>query len=245
MLASPMKSHLLLLFVAALGPLVATAASPAMTAAQQNLQALEPAAASLAIEDMAKKWPGRAEIEAQRAAVKTYGDRREALLAALAKGDEAAATEAQHLVENVRTALLANPLLKFDRLLLVKRGRKQLGLSPNWESNCSLPKTGYDNELVTLSPVSPAGTLATWYKPEGGRFVGDVDLDFDASRLLVSSIGKNGRWQVLELKSDGTVARELPLIGDDDVDYYDPCRLPDGSVQLGLVSDNIMDLALT
>lgn len=229
MLAPPMKSHLLWLVVALCSCSV-QAASPAVTAAQQRLQSLEPAAASLAVEDMAKKWPDRPEIAGQRSAVQAYAMRRDALLAALAKGDEAAATEAQRLSDDVQGALLANPLLKFDRLLLVKRGRKQLGLSQNWESNSSLPKTGYDNELVTLSPVRPSGTLTTFHKPDGGRFVGDVDLDFDASRLLVSSIGKNGRWQVLELKADGSVARELPLIGDNDVDNYDACWLPDGSV---------------
>ncbi len=54
-----------------------------------------------------------------------------------------------------REALLANPLLDFDRLLLVKRGAKNLGLPQNWQSNSSLAKTGYDNEIAVLSPVRP------------------------------------------------------------------------------------------
>jgi len=56
-----------------------------------------------------------------------------------------------------REALLANPLLDFDRLLLVKRGVKRLGLPANWQSNSSLPRTGYDNQIATLSPVRPDG----------------------------------------------------------------------------------------
>lgn len=224
--------HLILLAVLGIG--VASSApvraDPASAAALSRVQALEPAAAALAVEDMARKWPGRPGIAAQREAIERYRSRRDDLIASLRKGEATAATEAERLTGEVRAALLAHPLLNFDKLLLVKRGKKRLGLSQNWESNCSLPKNGYDNEIVTLSPVTPDGTLSTLYKPAGGNFVGDVDLDFDGSRMLVSSIGSNGRWQVLEMKADGTGVRELPLIGDSDVDNYDACWLPDGSV---------------
>ena len=127
-------------------------------------------------------------------------------------------------------ALLANPLLDFPQLLLVKRGAGQLGLPMNYLSNSSLPQTGYDNQIATLSPVRPGGTLRTLYQPEGGRFVGDVDLHFDANRLLFSMPGSNGRWQVCEIHVDGSHLRELPLIRQPDVDNYDACYLPDGRV---------------
>ena len=75
-------------------------------------------------------------------------------------------------------ALLANPLLDFDRLLLVRRraDAPRLGLPHNWESNCVLPRAGYGNDLAVLAPVSPAGTLATLYRPDDDAFVGDVEL---------------------------------------------------------------------
>ena len=38
-----------------------------------------------------------------------------------------------------REALLANPLLDFDKLLLVRRREDQMGLPQNWQGNCSLP----------------------------------------------------------------------------------------------------------
>jgi formylglycine-generating enzyme required for sulfatase activity len=130
-----------------------------------------------------------------------------------------------------REALLANPLLDFDKLLLVKRGAKSpsLGMPYNWQSNSSLPQTGFDDEIAVLSPVRPEGQLATLYRPEGGRFVGDVDLNFDADRLLFSMPGKNGRWQVCEVRADGSGLRELT--GEQpDVDSYDACYLPDGRI---------------
>ena len=107
----------------------------------------------------------------------------------------------KELADLQREALLANPLLDFDKLLLVKRGETSpaLGLPQNWQSNSSLPKTGYDDSIEVLSPVSPDGQLTTLYQPAGGRFVGDVDLHFDAGRLLFSMPGDNGRWQVFEI----------------------------------------------
>jgi len=85
--------------------------------------------------------------------------------------------------------------------------------------------------------------------------VGDVDLHWDADRLLFSMPGQNKRWQVYELEfgvrpsgrtegdglkpalqTDGlkpalqTKVRELPLIIQPDVDNYDACYLPDGRI---------------
>jgi len=127
-------------------------------------------------------------------------------------------------------ALLANPLLDFERLLLVKRGAGKLGLPNNYESNSSLEPAGYTNEIAVLSPVRPDGKLDTLYRPEGGRFVGDVRLHFDAERLLFSMPETSGRWRVFEMRSDGSGLKKLPLIDEPDVDNYDACYLPDGRI---------------
>ena len=128
-------------------------------------------------------------------------------------------------------ALLANPLLDFTKLLLVKRANKSpvLGLPRNWQSNSSLPKKGFEDQIAVLSPPDPDGKLTTLYRPDRDVFVGDVDLHFDADRLLFSTVGANNRWQVCELRSDGTEFRELT--GEEpDVDSYDACYLPDGRI---------------
>jgi formylglycine-generating enzyme required for sulfatase activity len=124
-----------------------------------------------------------------------------------------------------------NPLLDFDQLLLVRRGMggPSLGLPQNWQSNCALPATGFDDQIAILTLGESTGSLTTLYRPEGPHFVGDLDLHFDGDRLLFSSIGSQGRWQVFELQSDGTGLRQitesLP-----DVDHYDACYLPDGAI---------------
>jgi formylglycine-generating enzyme required for sulfatase activity len=125
-------------------------------------------------------------------------------------------------------ALLANPLLDFERLLLIKRKADKLGLPMNYASNSNVDPAGYDNEIAVLSSVRPGGKLATLFRPEGGRFVGDLRLHFDADKLLFSMPDANKRWRVSEIKADGSGLHVLPLINEPDVDNYDACYLPDG-----------------
>jgi formylglycine-generating enzyme required for sulfatase activity len=130
-------------------------------------------------------------------------------------------------------ALLANPLLDFERLLLVERDANRLGLPQNWEGNSSLPRDGFNNQIAVLSPVRPNGELRPLFRPDGGRFVGDVDLDYDAKKLLFSMPGDNGCWQVFEMGTDGGKPQQLPLIHEPDVNNYDACYLPDGNIVFG------------
>ncbi|MDD4872663.1 MAG: SUMF1/EgtB/PvdO family nonheme iron enzyme, partial [Kiritimatiellae bacterium] len=159
--------------------------------------------------------------------------------------DELSGTKEENITEPVRKnlagiarqfvqlrseALLANPLLDFSRLLLIKRNIKQLGLPANYLSNSSLPQKGYDNQIAVLSPIRPDGKLTMLYQPDEGRFVGDVDLHFDADRLLFSMSGVKDRWRVFEIRSDGSNLHELPMVQEPDVDNYDACYLPDDRI---------------
>ena len=66
-----------------------------------------------------------------------------------------------------REALLANPLLDFDRLLLVKRNAAHLALPQNWESNSSIPRRGIENEIVVLRGLRGNPVLEKLYQPGG------------------------------------------------------------------------------
>ena len=134
-------------------------------------------------------------------------------------------------------ALLANPLLDFDKLLLVNRSAKSpnLGLPQNWQGNCALKKDGYDNEIAVLSPVTPEGKLTTLYRPkDGSNFVGDVDLHFDAEKMLFSMPGEKGRWQIFEIDAEGKNLRQVtkgPIA--DNHQNYDACYLPSDKIIFG------------
>ena len=152
------------------------------------------------------------------------------LVARVEQGDAEALKQAEELIALNRRALLANPLLNFDRMLLVKRGLapKNLGQPKNWQSNSSVAKKGYDNEIAVLSSPRGEAELSTLYRPEDGAYVGEVDLDFDASRLIFSM--PTERWRVFEMNADGSGLRQLGTIDEPDVDNYDACYLPDGNV---------------
>ncbi len=127
-----------------------------------------------------------------------------------------------------RQALLANPAIDFDRLILLKRKRGQLGLPTNHQCNACLDQVGYDNEIAVLSPVGKGLKLTTLFRPEAGRYVGEMDLHFNADRLLFTMPdGKS--WEIHEIGVDGSGLRRVsrPV---DDVDNFDGCYLPDGRI---------------
>ena len=126
-------------------------------------------------------------------------------------------------------ALLSNPLLDFKKLLLLKRKQGQLGLPVNHKCNSGIEQIGYDNEIAVLEPIRPEGRLQTLFRPSGGRFVGEIDLHFDADRLLLT-MPKNSSWQIFEIKTDGSGMRQVSRGEHPDVDNFDACYLSDGRI---------------
>ena len=176
-----------------------------------------------AISDLTETFPGRYPNAPH------YVQRLEQIEGRLKRGDKSAASELESLR---RVALLANPLITdLPGLLLVKRKPKDLerdgvitarsekigfsagpgreiGMPSNHESNASLERDGYDNALCRLSPVRPDGTLAIVHRPPEGGYVGDLELHFDAKRLLFTQSSPAG-WKIYEMDTDGSDTRRL------------------------------------
>ena len=200
------------------------------SAREMNLRALRRAIEDLAASDLSR-YPSGSEFLRR---IEELEQQTEALELASARGEPQTTERADRLVEEFhrlkREALLANPLLDFDRLLFVRRKADQLGLPQNWQGNCALPRSGFDNEIAVLAPPHPEGRTSTLFRPERNVFVGDVDLHFDADRMLFSMPGDNGRWQIWEIRSDGSGLRQVTRGEEPDVDNYDACYLPDGRI---------------
>jgi formylglycine-generating enzyme required for sulfatase activity len=150
-------------------------------------------------------------------------------------------------------ALLANPLLDFDRLLVVKRacsvgtpryGRasdfyghfpfytaygRELALPTNHNSLAGVNQMGWDNEIAVVTPVRPDGRLTTVYRPPGSEYVGEIELHWDAGRLLFS-MARGGRYGVYEVYTNGTGLRQVTPDDQPDVDNFDATYLPNGRV---------------
>ncbi|MDH3982521.1 MAG: hypothetical protein OES84_06410, partial [Kiritimatiellaceae bacterium] len=179
-----------------------------------------PDAMERAIKDMATTWPDcfedaddlLAKVEAYRAL----------------KNDP---SKAKEILAFQREVLTRNPLLDFDQLLYVRRDINSFGMSlpKNWNSNSNIPKKGYDNEIAQLSIKEPSKTVPI-YRPADGAFVGDVDLHFDADKMLFSSVAENGAWHVFEAGVDGKNVRQVTQTTEANVNNYDSCYLPDGRI---------------
>jgi formylglycine-generating enzyme required for sulfatase activity len=198
----------------------------------RRLALVDPAALRRAVDDLAATFPGVYPADRFRERLGALNPDLAALKAGVKAGKADALAAAESWLALQTEALLANPLLDFDRLLLVRRSAKapRLGLPANWESNCVLPRTGYDNEIAVLSPVSPAGTLSTLYRPADDTFVGDLELTPEADRLLFSKSDPKKPWQVHEVRLDGSGLRAVTPDMGADVDNYDACALPNGDL---------------
>ncbi|MBR0226690.1 MAG: SUMF1/EgtB/PvdO family nonheme iron enzyme [Thermoguttaceae bacterium] len=136
-----------------------------------------------------------------------------------------------------REALLDNPEIDFDSFLYIRRNPEQLGLPENYNSNSVIPKTGYNDELRRFNFRTGESTLV--YKSPNGEFVGDLELYYDASKVMFSSPdpAADNRWRIWELplaenpeEQQKLTPRVMPLVNDPDVDNYDGCYLPDDRV---------------
>ena len=118
-----------------------------------------------------------------------------------------------------------------QRLSFNREEGREIGYPSNHECNSSLEREGYDNEIAVLSFRNGEPSKRTLYRPPDGGYVGEVDLDWDARRLLFTKSDAAG-WQVCEINADGSgfrVVSNLP----DDVHCFDACYLPDGGIVFG------------
>jgi hypothetical protein len=147
------------------------------------------------------------------------------------------------------TALTDNPLVNWERLLLVRRTphgdpRRAMGRGygvseylgyPRQSSKCNPgieQPLNWENDICILTPPARGGTLTTLFRPDGKRLLKDLDLNWDARRLLFSMPGSHDKWHVFQIDVDGSGLRQLTPAAYEDVHFYDPCYLPSGEIAM-------------
>ena len=146
-----------------------------------------------------------------------------------------------------REAMLANPLLDFERMLLIRRTpdgdpRMPHGTGYSLGEFIGLPRQtskhnpgidryfDWDNDISVLSMSD--GKLTTLYKPERPKLINDVKLHWDADRIAFSMPGSHDHWHVFEATVDGKSVRQITPTDQKDVHFYDPCYLPNGRMAM-------------
>lgn len=165
---------------------------------------------------------------------------KEQLISGLKSKNPKAEKQARQLLEQLDAVLLANPLLKDKHVVAIRRvlGEKarhamsgQLGLAPsNFQNNSEIanPKTGWDNEFVSLR-IHPKHIKRTvLYKPAKGMIIADPEPYFDGKKLMYSSIGTMDRWHLFELDIETGKTHQLTPVSYKDFDSFDGCYTVDG-----------------
>ncbi|HNR31285.1 MAG TPA: SUMF1/EgtB/PvdO family nonheme iron enzyme, partial [Candidatus Hydrogenedentes bacterium] len=202
----------------------------------RRLDRVSPPALRRAIEDLSRDYPDTyGPVSARLAQLEVIETRLEAVREAVGRGEAEALAEAEAILAFQRAALLDNPLLDFDHLLIVRRSDQSpvLGLPQNWQGNCSLPPGDYNNEIAIIPLRGGDDADRVAYRPADGRFLGDVDLHFDAGKMLFSMPDDRGRHQIWEVCVDGSGLRQVTPGEEPDVDNYDACYLPDERIVYG------------
>jgi formylglycine-generating enzyme required for sulfatase activity len=135
------------------------------------------------------------------------------------------------LEELIREASLANPLLDFDRLVVIRR-TKEANRSLNSHTSETIKRTGWDNEISELSNLRGEVKVRPIYRHAKDSVMKHMDVHFSGERIMFSGVGKNGKWAILEVDTNGGNVRELTPSDQQDVQWFDGCYLPEDGVIL-------------
>lgn len=155
-------------------------------------------------------------------------------------GDEKTIAGAQKAIALKRAILLGNPLLDIDKIIAT---RFKLGMDArkamapdlgtqanNWSNQQSTRRQGFDAEIVELTNLRGDLKIRSVYKPQQTASIADLKLHWDGKRVMFTSIMPDKRWNVFEVKLDGTGCKPLVETVEPDLEFYDGTYLPDGRI---------------
>lgn len=159
------------------------------------------------------------------------------------KGDAQAIADARKALQAKKTILLGNPLLDADKIVAVRYklgSRARQAMAPdlgtqanNWSNQESARRSGFDAEIVELSHLRGDMQMRSIFKPiVADASIADLRMHWDADRVMFTTLmGDNDkRWNVYEVKLDGTGCKKLVDNEEPDLEFYDGTYLPDGRV---------------
>ena len=159
------------------------------------------------------------------------------------KGDEQALANARKALDNKKAILLGNPLLDADKIVAVRYklgSRARQAMAPdlgtqanNWSNQESARRSGFNAEIVELSNLRGDMQMKSIFRPKvEDASIADLRMHWDADRVMFTTLmgDKDRRWNVYEVKLDGTGYKPLVENEEPDLEFYDGTYLPDGRV---------------
>ncbi len=179
----------------------------------------------MAIENLTKNFPGQYDGAKYLDGLKKFEHAFEKIDPEDPASVEKAVKLAQEFLAFRREALLANPLLPENVLVRVAGSPN---VEANWMSNCSRGKGPNDNTIDVLNLKT--NEITPLIKAPRPGYMGDICLNWDAKRILVTALSDKNTWEVFEVNLDKPeeFKQITPFIGPD-VDNVEGCYLPDGA----------------
>ncbi|MEG1903523.1 MAG: SUMF1/EgtB/PvdO family nonheme iron enzyme [Bacteroidales bacterium] len=217
---------------------------------RERLKFVNPEALELAIDDMSKQK------EYNKASAKNNLNyitlRLQSVKERLSGPDSVTALkDAEILLEKQRVILLSNPLLDMDKIVVTRfviGNRARIVTTnamcmpmSNYMGLIDVPSSGYNAEICELSHLrEPKWQKRTIYKPSKGEGIADVQLHWNADKMLFAS-SENvvydpfynqayPSWRIFEVGIDGENLKQITDLPEPDLEYADPCYLPDGRI---------------
>jgi formylglycine-generating enzyme required for sulfatase activity len=206
----------------------------------EQLRLVNPSAMRRALADLEKMFPDRyPESDRLSARIDELAKQLPAVMEAChTSPDRAALKRAEALLAFQRELLVErNPLVDFERFLFIRRRERKKGkqthdlaLPQNWANNTQIkPSEKIQNQILSLAIDQPYEQARVLHRPERPTFVGDMDMHWDAGKILFSSTTP-AKWELFELDIDGRNLRQVQTIPDRDVDNFDACYLPNDDI---------------
>lgn len=165
--------------------------------------------------------------------------------------NDIALSEAKKILNVQQQILLSNPLLDMDKIIATRFVLGDAARTCTTNAMCmpmsnymgliDTPSSGYDAEICELSHLRTGDVQRrTIYKPTRGEGIADVQLHWNADRMLFASSANivydpfynqaYPSWRIFEVGVDGKNLKMVTDLPEPDLEYADPCYLPDGRI---------------
>ena len=197
----------------------------------------------LAIADIQENSNKRFNSKKYLDALKRFEQNKASFIQGIEANNKSEIQKAKQLLDLLDEGLLANPVLDFDKIILLRREigdkarqyvsmKQALGIERSNFTNIDKisPSGKWKNEISILSDLRGDQKLKTLYRPVADKIINHLNLNYDGKNLMYASIGTHNRWHLFNLNTETGVSEQITPDDITDFDCFDGCYLPNGDI---------------